>query len=223
MKYLLTSGGVRNPSLVAALVELLGKPIAEASALCIPTASYGHPHVTPEIALSFLTGETPPTMTELGWKSLGLLELTSLPSIEKERWVEWVEKTDAFLVNGGDALYLSYWMKQSGLADMLPSLKDKVWVGMSAGSMIMTPRIGEEFVQWTPPNGGDDSTLGIVDFSFFPHLDHEMLPWNTMANAEKWSAKLSNPTYAIDDETAFKVVDGNVEIISEGHWKQLRS
>jgi dipeptidase E len=219
MKYLLTSGGVRNPSIQAALVELLGKPIAEASALCIPTASYGHPAVTPDIAMRFLTGETPPTMTELGWKSLGLLELTALPSIEKERWVSWVEEADVLLVNGGDALYLSYWMQQSGLAALLPSLHDKVWVGMSAGSMIMTPHIGEAFVQWKPPMGGDDSTLGIVNFSIFPHLDYEGFPENTMAHAERWAAGLSNPSYAIDDETAIKVVGDTVEVISEGHWK----
>ena len=83
----------------------------------------------------------------------------------------------------------------------------------------MTPRIGEEFVGWKPPTGGGDETLGVVNFSIFPHLDHEMLTWNTMANAEKWTANLGGPAYAIDDETAIKVVDGTVEVVSEGHWK----
>ena len=160
-------------------------------------------------------------MTELGWKSVGVLELTALPSLDKERWVKWVRETDVFLVNGGDALYLCYWMRQSGLADLLPSLHEKVWVGLSGGSMVMTPRIGEFFVEWKPPTGSD-STLGIVDFSIFPHLDHEMLPYNTLANAEKWAASLPNPAYAIDDQTAIKVVDGTVEVISEGHWKRLK-
>jgi dipeptidase E len=159
-------------------------------------------------------------MGELGWKSLGILELTALPSIDKERWVAWVQEADVLLVNGGDPLYLCYWMRQSGLADLLPSLREKVWVGLSAGSMIMTPRIGEDFVNWRPPTGGDE-TLGVVDFSIFPHLDHPDLPENTLANAEKWAAGLGNPAYAIDDETGFKVVDGVVEVISEGHWQQL--
>ena len=159
-------------------------------------------------------------MCGLGWKSLGVLELTALPSIDEERWVPWVRETDVLLVNGGDALYLCYWMRQSGLADLLPSLHETVWVGLSAGSMVMTPRIGEDFVGWKPP-AGDDSTLGIVDFSIFPHLDNPDLPWNTMATAEEWAAGISGPAYAIDDETAFKVVDGTVEIISEGHWKLL--
>ena len=129
-----------------------------------------------------------------------------------------VQETDVLLASGGDALYLSHWMWQSGLADLLPSLDETVWVGMSAGSMVMTPRIGDDFVGWTPPAGGDE-TLGIVDFSIFPHLDNEHLPSNTIANAERWAAGLSGPAYAIDDQTAIKVVDGAVDVISEGHWK----
>lgn len=219
MKLLLTSAGIKNPSINNTLVELLGKPIAESNALCIPTAGYGHPWMTPDKSWNFISGREPRCpMTELGWKSLGVLELTALPSIDKERWVKWVRETDALLVNGGDALYLSYWMQQSGLADLLPSLPETVWVGLSGGSMVMTPRIGEDFVGWKSPTG-TDNTLGIVDFSIFPHLDHPELSENTMANAEKWATNLAIPCYAIDDETAIKVTDGNVEVISEGHWK----
>ena len=220
MKFLLTSAGIKNNSIHDALVDLLGKPIAESSALCIPTAMYGHPRVGPgELAWQFISGKDPDCpMCELGWKSLGVLELTALPSIDEERWVPWVQETDVLLVNGGDALYLGHWMQQSGLADLLPSLTETVYVGMSAGSMVTTPRIGEWFVEWTPPSG-DDATLGIVDFSIFPHVDHPMLPYNTMAAAEKWAAAIDGPAYAIDDETAFVVADGSVEIVSEGHWK----
>jgi dipeptidase E len=129
-----------------------------------------------------------------------------------------VQEADVLLANGGDALYLCHWMRQSGLADLLPSLPEKVWVGLSAGSMVMTPRIGEDFVGWKSPTG-DDETLGFVDFSLFPHLDHPALPENAMADAERWAATLPNPAYAIDDETAVKVADGAVEIVSEGHWR----
>jgi dipeptidase E len=220
MKLLLTSGGIKNPSIHNALVEMLGKPIAESNALCIPTAGYGHPWVTPDGAWRFISGHEPEClMTELGWKSMGVLELTALPSIDKDRWVSWVQKTDVLLVNGGDALYLAHWMQQSGLVDLLQSLQ-AVWVGLSAGSMVMTPRIGEDFVGWKPPGGGDKA-LGIVDFSIFPHVDHPKLPDNTMAAAEKWAAGIGVPSYAIDDNTAIKVVDGTVEVISEGHWKQF--
>jgi dipeptidase E len=219
MRYLLTSAGIKNPSIHAALVELLDKPIAESSALCIPTASYAHPMAGPGRAWAFISGqEARCPMTELGWKSLGVLELTALPSLDEERWVPWVRETDVLLVNGGDALYLCHWLRQSGLAELLPSL-EAVWVGLSAGSMVLTPRIGEDFVQWQPPGGGDE-TLGIVDFSICPHLVvDEGLPGNTMAEAEQWAAGIEGPAYAIDDETAFTVVDGAVEVVSEGHWK----
>ena len=220
MKYLLTSGGIGNPSIHNALLELLGKPIAECNALCIPTSSYGHRMVSPVQAWKFISGQEPRSpMVELGWKSVGILELTALPSIDRERWIPWVQEADVLLVNGGDPLYLCYWMRQSGLAELLPSLPG-VWVGLSAGSMILTPRVGEDFVGWKPPSGGDE-TLGIVDFSIFPHLDNPDLPENTLANAEKWAAGLGNPAYAIDDATAFKVLDGTVEVVSEGNWKQL--
>jgi len=220
MKLLLTSAGIKNPSIHDALVDLLGKPIAESNALCIPTAMYGHPWVGPGPGVwRFISGREPDCpMCELGWKSLGVLELTAVPSIDAERWVPKVRETDVLLVAGGDALYLCHWMRQSGLADLLPSLRETVWVGLSAGSMVMTPRIGEDFVGWKPP-AGSDAALGIVDFSIFPHLDHEALPENTLAHAEKWAAGMPLPCYAIDDQTAIKVTDGTVEVVSEGQWK----
>jgi dipeptidase E len=218
MKYLLTSGGVTNTSIYNALEELLGKPIAECDALCIPTAVYGHPMAGPRNAWLFISGQEPRSpMVGLGWKSLGVLELTALPSLDEERWVPLVRDADVLLVDGGDAAYLCHWMRASGLADLLPSLRETVWVGVSAGSMVMTPRIGDDFVTWHSPAG--DRTLGVVDFSIFPHVGNPDLPWNTMATAEKWAADISGPAYAIDDETAIKVVDGTVEVVSEGHWK----
>ena len=157
-------------------------------------------------------------MCELGWKSLGVLELTALPSIDEERWVPLLQETDVLLASGGDALYLCHWMRQSGLADLLPSLDETVWVGLSAGSMVMTPRIGEFFVNWNPPTGGDEA-LGLVDFSIFPHLDHEGMPDNNMAGAEAWAASMPVPCYAIDDQTAIRVIDDTVDVVSEGHWR----
>src|SRR5262245_57784887 len=200
MRFLLTSAGIKNTSIHNALVDLLGKPIAESSALCIPTASYAHPTAGPGRAWSFISGQEPRLpMCELGWKSLGVLELTALPSIDRERWVPWVRDSDVLLVNGGDALYLCHWIRQSGLADLLPSLRETVWVGLSAGSMVMTPRIGEDFIGWKPPSGGDE-TLGVVDVAIFPHLDNPDLPENTLSNAERWAAGIHGPASAIDDE-----------------------
>ena len=158
-------------------------------------------------------------MVELGWKSMGVLELTALPSIDASAWVPLVNETDVLLVNGGDPMYLCYWMQQSGLAELLQSYRG-VYVGLSAGSLVMAPSIGEDFVRWKPPAGGD-RTLGLVDFAIFPHLDHPMLPENTMAHAERWATGMPMPAYAIDDHTAIKVADGTVEVISEGHWRMF--
>jgi dipeptidase E len=219
MKLLLTSAGVQNAAIRGALLELLGKPIADCNALCIPTAGYGHPMGTPAGAWRFIAGQASTPMCELGWKSLGVLELTALPSVGRERWEPWIRAADVLLVNGGDALYLCHWMRQSGLMDVLQSLPGIVWVGLSAGSMVMTPGVGADFIETKPPITGEDAALGVVDFSFFPHLDHPALPDNTMAAAEKWAAGLGGPAYAIDDQTALKVADGKVTIVSEGRWR----
>ncbi|WP_234539952.1 Type 1 glutamine amidotransferase-like domain-containing protein [Streptomyces shenzhenensis] len=213
MRLLLTSAGVSNPAIHGALVDLLGKPIAESNALCIPTAGYGSSY-GPAGPWRFIRG------ADLGWKSVGVLELTALPSIDRERWVQWVREADVLLVNGGDTLYLGHWMRESGLAGLLPELPETVYVGFSAGSMVLTPRVGRQFVDWKSP-AGDDRTLGTVDFSIFPHLGHPDLPEHTMAAAERWAAEIAGPAYAIDDDTAIKVTDGTLEVVSEGRWKRF--
>jgi dipeptidase E len=221
MRLLLTSAGVKNPSIRAALVDLLGKPIDESSALCIPTAQYAHPMSGPSGAWRFVSGQSPLPMCDLGWKSLGVLELTALPTVGEDVWRPWVREADVLLAAGGDATYLCHWMRESGLVDLLPSLQDTVWVGLSAGSMVMTPRIGADFVEW--PSAPDERTLGVVDFSICPHLAPDGMPGNSLAFAERWAAEISGPAYAIDNETAIKVADGTAEVVSEGHWKLLSS
>lgn len=222
MKLLLTSGGVTNASIHEALVGMLGKPISESDALCIPTAMYGHPRVGPgDRAWQFISGESENPMVGLGWRSMGVLELTALPSIDESSWVPRVRDADALLVAGGDVLYLCHWMRESSLADLLPSLTETVWVGLSAGSMVLTPEVGDDFIQWRPPYD-DDRTLGLVDFSICPHLAPDGQPGNTLAEAEEWAARIGGPAYALDDQSAMAVVDGNVEMVSEGDWRLLR-
>jgi len=237
MKLLLTSSGIKNTSIHNALVELLGKPITESSALFIPTAIYPFPGGAGMAWRAICGGH----LTGLGWKSLGVLELTALPSIDDDAWIPTVRETDALLVWGGDPLYLSHWMRQSGLADLLPTLRtDAVYVGVSAGSMVAAATFGETYLQRRRGSGealtsedivfatpqGDISRIlvtaqgvGLVDFAVLPHLDHEDHPDASLANAEKWAERLPTPTYAIDDQTAIQVVDGVVDVISEGHWK----
>jgi dipeptidase E len=240
VKLLLTSAGIKNTSIHDALVDLLGKPIAESSALFIPTAIYPFPGGA-GMAWQAICGKAKSSLSGLGWKSLGVLELTALPSIDEEVWVPMVQETDALLVWGGDVLFLSHWMRESGLADLLPSLPpETVYAGVSAGSIAVASTFGETYVN--PPRGSGEAltsedivfatpqgeisrTLvtargaGLVDFALIPHLDHEDHPDASLANAEKWAGMLPVPTYAIDDETAVKVTGDTVEVVSEGHWK----
>jgi dipeptidase E len=229
VKLLLTSSGITNTTIESALVGLLGKPIAESNALCVPTASYGSGDPV-GMAYRFITGAG--HLCDAGWKSLGVLELTALPSMKEAVWAPKVRETDALLVWGGDVLYLCHWMRQSGLADLLPSLpRELVYVGVSSGSMVLTPDFGEPYDDWfcrepsTLPEddlpAADNRALGLVDFAVFPHVDHPRSPPNSMANAERWAAGRSVPTYAIDDDTAIAVVDGTVDVITEGHWRLL--
>jgi len=216
MKYLLTSAGIKNTSIHNALVDLLGKPIAESSALCIPTAAYAFPGGA-SMAYKLIHGVAASPLCELGWKSLGVLELTALPSINNEYWIPMVKETDALLVGGGDPRYLCSWMRQSGLADLLRSLRpETVYVGVSGGSWVVTPVVATyDGGEWPT---GIDSALGLVDFTLYAHLDHPAMPDASLANIEKWAAEVPVPTYAIDDETAIRVVDGTVGVVSEGHW-----
>jgi dipeptidase E len=218
MRLLLTSVGIKNTGIHDALVELLGKPIAESSALFVPTAMYGFAGGA-AMAWRAICGLATTPFCELGCKSMGVLELTALPTIKEEHWIPMVKETDALLVGGGDCPYLSYWMRQSGLADLLPSLWAKtVYVGLSAGSMVVTPTFGENFADHEALVGTDKG-LGLVNFSLLPHLDHERFPENSLANLEKVAATIPAPTYAIDDQTAIKVTNNTVEVVSEGHWK----
>ena len=220
MKLLLTSSGILNTSIQDALVDLLGKPIGESSALCIPTGVQPFPG-GPSHVYRFITG-TGGSICGLGWKSLGVLELTALPSIKEEYWAPAVQEVDALLVWGGSPLYLCHWMRQSGLADLLPSLRpETVYVGVSGGAMVATPDFGGTTYDDSDLLAGSDEALGLVDFSLYPHLERDDMPDTTMANIEQWAAGLSVPAYAIDDQTAIRVVDGAVDVISEGQWKLL--
>lgn len=222
MKLLLTSSGISNPSIEDALVDLLGKPIADSSALVIPTAIYPFPD-GPAGAWRAISGRTERPFSGLGWKSVGVLELTALPSIKEESWVPVLRETDALLVWGGHVMYLCYWMRRSGLADLLPSLSKTVYVGVSAGSIVMTPHNPDvEFNLQSIPPGSEpaqegDRGLGLVDFAVTVHVDRE--GFNTSADVERWASRIPVPTYALDDQTALKVTEDDVEVVSEGDWK----
>ncbi len=239
MKLLLTSSGISNKSINNALVELLGKPITEANALFVPIGVYPF-RFGQRYAWNPISGEAASRMCQLGWKSMGILELSVLPSISKEKWLPSLEEADALLVWGGDPLFISYWMQESGLTTLLPLLSKLVYVGVSAGSIAVASIFAEtysadrscagspltsEVIVFSSPKGEFCSTLitangmGLTDFSIIPHFENKNHQDASSANAEKWASRLSVPVYAIDDDTAIKVDDGSVEVISEGQWK----
>jgi dipeptidase E len=244
MRALLTSSGIKNRSIHDALVGLLGKPIAESSALVIPTALYPFPG-GPGMAWRAICGKGPSPLCELGWNSLGVLELTALPSIDDSAWVPTVRDADALLACGGDPLFLASWMRRSGLTGLLPTLRSEaVYVGVSAGSIAAASTFVETYRE--PPRGTDgplksenivfatsegdiDRVLvtgqgaGLVDFAVIPHLDHPDHPDASWTNAKRWAARIPAPTYAIDDETAISVVDGAAQVVSEGRWELFQS
>ena len=218
MRMLLTSGGITNSSIGDAFARLAGKPVEECRALVVPTAQWGHPACGPDGVRGLIAaGDSWRNLTGVGWASLGVLELTALPTIGAERWQQWVREADVLLVDGGDATYLCHWMRASGLLDFLPEAPDLVWVGVSAGSMVLTPRIGRQFASW--PGADDDVTLGLVDFSIFPHLD--LFATNTMEHAEAWAAEIGGPAYALDEQSAIVVDGDSIEVVSEGRWRRF--
>lgn len=240
MKLLLTSSGISNASIHQALVDMLGKPVAESRALFIPTAIYPFPN-SAEWAWRAVHGTVGSPLALLGWSSAGLLELTALPSIDRDVWEPMIEETDALLVWGGDPLYLSHWLRESGLAELLRSMRrPPVYVGVSAGSIATSALFAETYpnrrrgagsaissepIMFTTPEGNTESTLvtahgaGFVDFAIIPHLEHPDHRDASLSNAAIWAAKLPVPVYAIDDQTAVRVVDGAVDVVSEGQWK----
>ncbi len=240
MRMLLTSAGIENASIHRALVELLDRPIAESTALIIPTAVYPFPGGA-GMAWRAVCGRAGSPLAELGWKSLGILELTALPSIDEAAWVPAVREADALLVWGGDPLFLSSWMRRSGLTGLLPTLRpEALYVGVSAGSIAAAATFAETYDQ--PPRAeyeplktenigfstaeGDIERIlvtgrgaGLVDFAVIPHFEHPDHPDASVANATRWASRIPGPTYAIDDHTAISVVDGVTRVVSEGHWQ----
>ncbi|MFN8528685.1 MAG: Type 1 glutamine amidotransferase-like domain-containing protein [Anaerolineae bacterium] len=228
-KLLLTSSGITNDTIRQTLTKLLGKPIGESSALFIPTAIYAYP-------VGIAEGwQVMKAQGEMGWKTLGVLELSALPSLPKALWLPQLERADALIVGGGNKFYLSYWMEQSGLFDLLPDLlkQGKTYVGISAGSMMLTAGLyfdhahfsktgiyrDTEYDEVMPSSAGRAKTLGIVDFVIRPHMGADYFRQATFEHAEQWAMKTENPLYALDDQSAVTVVDGSVHVVSEGQWK----
>ena len=222
MKLLLTDSGVKNDSIRAALVELLGKPIEECTALFAPTALHANPRSAVQARRVVAGEEDRAPMIQLGWKSAGLFEIAALAAVGQDRWEPVLREADVLLVDGGDALFLAHCMRACGLDRLLPELENLTYVGLSAGSMVMTPSIGAAFESWPPPDG-DHTTLGLVPFSLCPHVAFDGGDGNSVEICEKWASMIGRRAYLTDVNTAIKVVDGVEEVVSEGTWREVNA
>lgn len=215
MKLLLTSGGLENQTMINALRELIGKDFQDAKLVFIPTAA------NMEEGDKWWLISDLSKCKELGFKEVDIVDIAA---VLKEVWQPRLEKADVIMVGGGNMSYLMGQIKKSGLAKMLPELlKARVYVGISAGSMVMAPKLKEKEMQrlYEEPIVDDDTNegLGFVDFLVVPHMNSPHFP-RAAELIDEVAQDIEIPLYAIDDQTAVKVVDGKVEVVTEGKWKK---
>lgn len=218
MKLLLTSSGITNTSLEQALGKLLGKPYNEATLTFIPTAANGE-----KGDKTWLVNDMN-NFRVLGFSSF---EITDISAVPKEIWLPSLERADILVFGGGNVAYLLEWMEKTGLKILLPNLlKTKVYVGISAGSMVTAKIISlTSFgLLYYEDTGAFENKpgLGLVDFEVWPHLNSPWFPKVRLDFLEQLAPKALSPFYAIDDASAVCVIDDDVSVISEGTWKKCK-
>ncbi|MBL8122428.1 Type 1 glutamine amidotransferase-like domain-containing protein [Candidatus Saccharibacteria bacterium] len=233
MKLLLTSAGLTNPTIVQALRDLLGKPTQESIITVIPT---GHTAETGD--KSWVLQEDFLLPHQLGWKQFNIVDLAAVASLDKSLWWPQLEETDLILVGGGSVFYLSYWMQKAGLFEALPKwLESKVYVGISAGSQVVgsdlyaTVEVMEregvftdtDYDEIGPVGQSSSKTLKLVDFTFRPHLNSDNFPKIRLPYLEQVAQTLKTPMYAVDDNSAIRVVGDTVDVVGTGQWHKLEA
>ena len=215
MKLLLTSSGNTNKSIEKALQELLGKPFSTANIVFIPTAA------NVEDDTSGWLEKDINNFKKLGFSAMDVVDIASET---KEVWKEVLDNADILVFGGGNEKYLIEKIREVGLDKLLSEyLKTKIYVGISAGSMITTKKISlndtgqfyyEDFGRKEKVDG-----LGYVDFEIRPHLNSEYFTQVRLDVLEKIAPQIKHPFYAIDDNTAIKVVGDDISVVTEGEWK----
>lgn len=218
MKLLLTSAGLSNPSIINALSELAIKPFFELKIAFIPTAANIEEGDKKDWYIKDLI-----KLYDLKFASIDIVEISALP---KEIWLERLKEVDIIYVEGGNTYHLMHWFNHSGLSEILPELlKTKVYVGVSAGTMIINPTIihayKEKPISQKINNDSSDKGLSFVNFMVEPHMNSVWFPESTFDNLEKRSKKYQYSIYGIDDESAIKIDGDKVEVVSEGEWKKI--
>jgi dipeptidase E len=217
MKLLLTSGGITNKSIADALFSLTEKKPENTTVVFIPTASNVETGDKDWLINDLLN------LKKLNFKSI---EITDISAIDEKIWKPSIERADVLFFEGGNTYHLMEWLNKSGLAKMLPGfLKDKVYVGVSAGSMVTNKDLalklsqivyGEDLEKDYEMNG-----LNYVDFYFLPHLNSEYfvnLREEFIRNTVK---DMNEKIFVLDDDSALKIVDGKIEVVSEGKWFEI--
>lgn len=214
MKLLLTSGGFTNPSISKALFELVGKKPEETSLVFVPTAS----HMEVGDKGWFIND-----LVNVYKQGFASVDIADISAVEEKIWRSKFDAADIIYFEGGNTFHLMEWINKSGLAKLLPEyLKTKVWVGVSAGSIVTGPdlmlRTSQIIYGEDLDRTEDMPALGLVDFYVVPHLDSSDFPNLREAAIREASKGVGRKTYALDDQSAVKVVDGKEEVVSEGKW-----
>jgi dipeptidase E len=208
MKLLLTSDGITNESIATALADLVAKPLSQTKAAFIITAQNNQ-----DLPLAETKGSQFKQLAVRG------IEYFIVDPANETHWREKLEDAEVIIIGGGNTFHLLNESRKSGF-DMwlLENANSKVYVGTSAGSIIMTPNIGI-----APIDDGDVNTSGITDLSGLGLIDFELSPHtpenvSIMANLE-YSKTTSNKLLMMDNQTALKISGNKVEVVSEGHWQ----
>ena len=218
MKLLLTSNGLSNQSIANALFELVGKPASETTLVFIPTAmnaTWGDK----EWFIDDLNN-----IKKQGFKTVDIVDISALP---KNVWLPRIEKGDVLFFSGGNTSHLMRWLKESGLAELLPELlKTRVYAGISAGSMVTNPTLAlsseDKKVYYKEEFGYEsEEALNFVDVYVRPHLNSPHFPDAREEYFAEIAKKMQKTIYVLDDESALKIVDGQVEVITEGEYVKL--
>ncbi len=215
MKLLLTSNGLSNQSIAKALFELVGKPAEETSIAFIPTAANVGSN-DKEWLIDDLYN-----IRKQNLKNIDIVDISALP---KDIWLPRLEEADVLFFSGGNTSHLMRWIIESGLNKLLLELlKTRVWAGISAGSMVTNPTLelsSKDRKLYYEEKFGyrSEEALGLVDLYVRPHLNSPYYPKIRKEYLEEIAQKIKQPMYALDDQSALKIIDGNVEVISEGEW-----
>lgn len=217
MKLLLTSGGLMNRSIANALFDLVGKKPEETSLVFIPTAAN-----VEKGDKGWLIDD----LVNLKRQNFKSIDIADLSAIGRELWLPKMEEADVLFFGGGNTYHLMEWINKSGIVKLLPELlKTKVYVGLSAGSMVTNKSLALKISQIVYGEDLDKTHempgLNYVDFYFLPHLNSPYFKKLRKENIEEITKGMSEKIYAMDDQSALKVIDGKIEVVSEGEWFEL--